>query len=183
MSQNATKSDTSVKVINAAREEEIVNLFRTLHGKVLTALADVGVKPTFEQDFAKCTNEDYKNMHQQGRILLSDARKARWEEEVREIRTGIAGVIDTHMVAQHGKKSRYDAIPAESREFLAPFPTSFTIPLSSLTSAFPQGTNEGDMVKRCKELSHNVIKVGEALCLKVQFVPAPTSEQTEEKAA
>lgn len=179
---NATKSDKSVKVINAQQESDILGLFRTLHSKVLTALVDVGVKPTFEQDFGKCTNEDYKNLHQQARILVSDARKARWEEEVREIRTGIANVVNKAMEEQRVRKARYDAI--EDREFLAPFPTSFTIALSSLTSAFTAGTSETDMVKRCKELSYNVVKVGEAFAIRVQFVPAPTSEQkSDEKAA
>lgn len=180
MSQNNTTSDKSVKVISGAREEELLAIFRTLHGKVLTALQEVGEKPTFEQDFAKCGNEDYKNLHQQSRILVSAARKARWEEEVREIRTGIAGVINTHMLAQREEKAQYDAIPAQHRKFLAPFPTSFTIALSALTPAFPKGTSEGDMVKRCKELSYNVVKVGEGLALRVQFVPAPTAEQKSE---
>jgi len=179
MNQNTTsdKSEKSVKVISGARESELLAIFRTLHGKVLVALQEVGEKPTFEQDFGKCTNEDYKNLHQQSRVLVSAARKARWEEEVREVRAGIASVINTHMLAQRGEKADYDAIPAQHRKFLAPFPTSFTIALSALTSAFPAGTNEGDMVKRCKELSYNIVKVGESLAIRVQFVPAPTSEQ------
>ena len=177
MNQN-TKSDKSVKVINAQQESNILGIFRTLHSKVLTALVDVGVKPTFEQEFGKCTNEDYKNLHQQARILVSDARKARWEEEVREIRTGIANVVNGAMEEQRVRKARYDAI--QDREFLAPFPTSFTIPFTALASAFAQGTTAEQMVSRCKELGHTVVKSGEAYALRVQFVPAPTSADKSE---
>lgn len=179
---NTTKSDKSVKVINAQQESDILGLFRTLHSKVLTALVDVGVKPTFEQDFGKCTNEDYKNLHQQARILVSDARKARWEEEVREIRTNIANVVNGAMEEQRVRKARYDAIV--DREFLAPFPTSFSIAFDALTSAFAQGTTPEQMVSRCKELGYTVSKGEKGYALRIQFVPAPTvEEKSEEKAA
>jgi len=182
MNQN-TSNDTSVKVINSAREDELLSLLRTLHGKVLTCLTEVGAKPTFPEDFSKCGNEDYKNIHQASRALISGARKARWEKEVAGIRTGLKSVIDTYMVAQRAEKADYDAIPAQHRKFLAPFPTSFSIPFSALTSAFPQGTTPEQMVARCKELSHTVVKGENGYALKVAFVPATTNtDKVEEKA-
>jgi hypothetical protein len=185
MSNETTKS---VAVVSDARFTDIDNIFRTLHGKVLVALQEVGQKPTFPENYGECGNDDYKNLHQQARILLSAKRKAVWEEEVKEIRAGIASVIDTYMNAQRAEKSEYDAMvagsPEKFRKHIAPFPTSFTIPLASLTCAFTSGTNEGEIVRRCKELSHIVVKVGESLALRVQFVPAPTkSEESEEAAA
>lgn len=171
MNQN-TSNDTSVKVISSNTEEEILSIFRTLHGKVLNALQEVGKKPTFNADFSKCGGEDYKELHQASRVLIHSARKARWEEEVKGIRSGLAKVVDTYMSEQRARKARYDAIV--DREFLAPFPTSFPIPLSACASAFPQGTTPEQMVVRCKELGYTVAKGEKEFTLKVAFVPAPT---------
>lgn len=173
MNQN-TSNDSSVKVISNTTENDLLALFRTLHGKTLDGLKEVGKSPTFNQDFTKCTNEDYKEIHQAARALIGGARKARWEKEVAGIRTGLTKVVDTYMAVQRGEKKEYDAIPAAHRKFLAPFPTSFAIPLTACTSAFPQGTTSEQMVARCKELGYTVAKVGESFSLKVAFVPAPT---------
>lgn len=173
MNQN-TNSDTSVKVISNTTENDLLALFRTLHSKVLNGLQEVGKSPTFNADFGKCTNEDYKEIHQAARALISGARKARWEEEVKGIRAGLLKVVDSHMVNQRKEKAEYDAIPAQHRKFLAPFPTSFAIPLSACVGAFPQGTTPEQMVARCKELGYTVAKGEKEFSLKVAFVPAPT---------
>lgn len=173
MSQN-TNNDSSVKVINVSTENDLLALFRTLHGKTLDGLKEVGKAPTFNQDFSKCTNEDYKEVHQAARALIGGARKARWEKEVAGIREGIKAVINTHMDTQRKEKAEYDAIPAQHRKFLAPFPTAFAVPLSACVDAFAKGTTTEQMVARCKELGYTVAKVGESFALKVAFVPAPT---------
>jgi len=181
MNQN-TSNDSSVKVISSGTEKDLLALFVSLHGKVLNGLQEVGKTPTFSTDFSKCTNEDYKEIHQAARALISGARKARWEEEVKGIRNGLKKVVDTYMETQRKEKSEYDAIPAQHRKFLAPFPTAFAIPLSACSPAFAQGTTPEQMVARCKELGYTVAKVGESFALKVAFVPAPTPAPKAEEA-
>lgn len=182
MSQNTTKSDTSVKVISAAREEEIVSIFRTLHSKVLTALTEVGQKPTFPEEFAKCTNEDYKNLHQASRVLISAARKSRWEEEVKGIREGINVVIGAAMSKKGAQYAQFLTLDAELRASVK-FDHNVVIPLTSCASAFAQGTTEEQMVARCKELSHTVFKGEKGYFLKLTFAPAAPKTDTATKAA
>lgn len=173
MSENNTSAVKSVKVISDARNEEILGIFRTLHGKVLTALQEVGVKPTFNDNFDKCGTEDYKNLHQQSRVLISAHKQAKWEARIAGIRAGVQGVINTHMSTQRKEKADYDAIPAQHRKFLAPFPTAFQVPVSEMVGAWPQDTSIAVIRKDLEDMGFKVLRVSDdSLAVKVAFVPA-----------
>lgn len=175
MNQN-TNNDSSVKVISDAREEELVGMLRTLHSKVMTALTEVGQKPTFPEDFGKCGNEDYKNIHQASRTLISAKRKARWEEEVRGIREGINVVVGAALSKKGAQYAQFLTLDEELRQSIR-FDHNVLIPFTSLTSAFPKGTTPEQMVARCKELSHTVVKGETGYSIKVAFAPpAPKSD-------
>jgi hypothetical protein len=165
-----TKSDTSVKVINAAREEELLGMLRTLHGKVLTCLTEVGQKPTFPEDFSKCVNEDYKNIHQASRTLISAARKARWEQEVAGIREGINVVVSAAMSKKGAQYAQFLTLDADLRASIK-FDHNVVIPFSAIASAFAQGTTPEQMVNRCKELSYTVVKLETGYAIKCAFTP------------
>jgi len=169
-----SQTTNNVAVVSDITFEDLLDLNRTIHHKVKEACAQVGQKPTFAEDFGKCTNEDFKNVHQTLRTLISAKKKAMWEEEVKEIKAGIDSVVATHMENQRVRKARYDAIT--DREFLAPFPTSFNLSFILLKPAFAQGTTPEQMVIRCKELGHTVVKTGDEYALKIAFVAAPDSE-------
>lgn len=185
MSNDTTKS---AAVISNAREEELVSLLRTLHGKVLTCLTEVGQKPTFPEDFSKCGNEDYKNIHQASRTLISAARKARWEKEVEGIREGINVVVSAAMSKKGAQYAQFLTLDADLRASIK-FDHNVVIPFASIASAFPTGTTPEQMVTRCKELSHTVVKVENGYAIKCAFTPpAPKSdkvadEKSEAKAA
>lgn len=182
MSNETTKSVTVVNVINAAREDELLSLLRTLHGKVLTCLTEVGQKPTFPEDFTKCGNEDYKNIHQASRTLISAARKARWESEVKAIREGINVVIGAAMSKKGAQYAQFLTLDAELRSSIR-FDHNVSIPFSALVGAFPTGTTPEQMVARCKELSHTVVKGENGYALKVAFAPEAPKSDAQPKAA
>jgi hypothetical protein len=169
MSQNTT---VTAKVVSASTFATLCDLNESVHHAVKIAMTDVGQKLTFSDDFSKCGKEDYKNIHQALRTLISAKRQAMWEEEVAEIRAGIQGITSTYMNAKREEKAEYDSIPAQHRKFLAPFPTSLSVPVSDFTALFPKGTTIEQMVARCKELSHTVVKLESGYVIKVAFEPA-----------
>lgn len=175
MNQNTT-SDSSVKVISDATESELVSIMRTLHHKVLNALTEVGQKPTFNEDFSKCVGEDYKNIHQAQRTLIGAARKARWEAEVKGIREGINVVVSAALSKKGAQYAQFLTLDEELRQSIR-FDFNVCIPLTSLSAAFPKGTTPEQMVLRCKELSHTLVKGENGYSIKVAFAPpAPKSD-------
>lgn len=182
MSNAATKSDTSVNVITDAQAEELQNYMRSLHGKMLTILQGVGIKPTFNDKFADCTNEDYKNLHQQSRVLLSAKAKAKWESYIGDIASKVQGVIDTHMEAARGRKAKYLAMcentPDDMKAFIAPFPTTFKVPVSALVGCWPQGTPESQVVVELDKLFPKNVGKGkdDVMALTVTYKDAEVAE-------
>jgi hypothetical protein len=181
MNQN-TSNATVANVVSDAREEELLGMMRTLHGKVLVALQEVGQKPTFEQEFGKCGSEDYKNIHQACRTLISAKRKARWEAEVKGIREGINVVVSAAISKKGAQYAQFLTLDEELRASVR-FDHNVIIPLTSIASAFPKGTTEEQMVARCKELSHTVAKGEKGYFLKVAFAPPAPKTDTATKAA
>lgn len=156
MSNANTKSDTSVKVISDAREEEILSIFRTLHSKVLTACTEVGVKPTFNDKFEACGAADYKELHQMSRTLINAKRTAKWEARIAGIRVSVQGVVNAYMVKARAAKSALDALPAEVKQFMPSFSTTVKIPLSDIRACFPQGTTDSQLFSDLEKLGYKV---------------------------
>lgn len=171
------KSDKSVKVVTDTREEEILGLFRLLHGKVLIALQECDIKPTFNDKFGECGAEDYKNLHTQSRILLSAKRKDRNDTRVAGIRTAIVSVVDTHMEEARARKAKYDAIPAEHREFLAAFPNVVKIPLGKIRACFPKDATDKQVWDDLSYMGYKVTDLSDKGVVVVAFVPSPTKEE------
>ncbi len=179
---NTTSNDKSVKVISENTESELLACLRTLHHKVLGALTEVGQKPTFPEEFAKCGNEDYKNIHQAQRTLISAARKARWEKEVASIREGINVVVGAALSKKGAQYAQFLTLDEELRSSIK-FDHNVVIPLSALASAFAQGTTPEQMVVRCKELGFTVVKGETSYSIKVAFAPPAPKADTAAKAA
>lgn len=173
MSQKNTTAPSVVKVVSDKREEELLSYMSSLHGKMLTILQEVGVEPKFPKEFAACKGEDYKNMHHQMRILIEAKDKAKWDTYVSSLEAGIMGVINTHMDAAHAKKARYDAIPADAREFLAPFPNTIKIPVSEFVPHFPKGKTLEQVVAEMTKLFSGKVGKGkdDAFFLTLAYAP------------
>jgi hypothetical protein len=181
MSQKNTTSDKSVKVISDARGEEILSIFRTLHGKVLTALQECEVAPQFNTDFAQCGAEDYKNLHQQSRVLISALRKEKNDKRVAGIRVSVQGVVDTHLNRAREEKSQYDAqlaaTPENFRKFITAFPNVVKIPLSDIRACFPTGATDKQVWDDLTYMGYKVTDLSTKGQVIVPFVPAPTKEE------
>jgi hypothetical protein len=181
MSQKNTTSDKSVKVISDARGEEILSIFRTLHGKVLTALQECEITAQFNTDFAKCEAEDYKNLHQQSRVLLSALRKDKNDKRVAGIREDVKGVVDTHLNRARGEKEQYDAqlaaTPETFRKFITAFPNVVKIPLSDIRACFPEGATDKQVWDDLTYMGYKVTDLSTKGQVIVPFVPAPTKEE------
>ena len=182
-----TKNDTNsaaltstVKVITDAREEEILSLYRTLHGKVLTCLTDVGIKPTFNDDFSKCGAEDYKNLHHQSRTLLSAKRKDSTDKRIAGMRLAIQHTVDTHIVAARAAKAQIDALPAEVRKFMPAFPTNVKLALSDIRACFPKDATDAQVFG---DLTYMGYKVTDLTDKGVVIVPFVAEEPKSEEAA
>lgn len=187
---NTTSNDTSVKVLSDARNEELLSIFRTLHGKVMTALQEVGVKPTFNDKFDACTNEDYKGLHEQARILLRAKGKAVFEARIGGIRAGIQGTSETYLNKARAAKAHMDSLPAEVKSFLPAFATTVNVPVSELVGFWPQGTSMEAIVRDLTALKYSLVK-GEdkSFSIKIAYSDAkvedkaPVSGEVESKAA
>lgn len=153
---NANKSVKSGKVVSDAREEEILSIFRTLHGKVLLALQECDIKPTFNTEWDKCTSVDYKELTGTARSLLNAKVGDRKEKRVAGIRTKIQGVVDTHMSQARAAKAAMDALPADVRKFLPAFSTTVKIPLSDIRACFPQGASDTEVFADLEYLGYKV---------------------------
>lgn len=172
MSENNTSAVKSVKVISDARNEEILAIFRTLHGKVLTTLQEVGVKPTFNDNFEKCGTEDYKNLHQQSRVLLSAHKQAKWEERIAGIRSGVAAAIAPFMTKREKAYKAFMALDAEDREGQS-FNATVAVPVSAMVGAWPTDTSMVVIKKDLEDMGYKVFRGGDdSLNIKVAFVPA-----------
>lgn len=185
MSQKNTTSDKSVKVISDAREEEILSIFRTLHGKVLTALQECDIAPQFNADFAQCVMDDYKNLHQQSRALLSALRKDKNDKRVAGIRVGIQGVVDTYMNRARTEKEQYDAqlaaTPETFRKFITAFPNVVKIPLADIRACFPKDATDKQVWDDLTYMGYKVTDLSTKGQVIVAFVPAPTKEEESPK--
>lgn len=181
MSTKNTTSDKSVKVISEAREEEILTCFRTLHGKVLTALQECDITPQFNTDFAKCEAEDYKNLHQQSRTLLGALRKDRNDKRVAGIREEVKGVINTHLDRARAEKEQYDAqlaaTPENFRKFITAFPNVVKVPLSDIRACFPTGASDKQVWDDLTYMGYKVTDLSAKGQVIVPFVPAPTKSE------
>lgn len=169
---NAIKSDKSVKVISDAREEEILSIFRTLHGKVLTALQECDIKPTFNTEWDKCGTADYKDLHQASRTLLSAKVRDRNDKRVAGVRTKIQGVVDTYMSQARAAKAAMEAMPADVRKFLPAFSSTVRIPLSDIRACFPQGATDSQVFADLEYMSYKVTQMNEKGEVLVPFVKA-----------
>lgn len=155
MSNAATKSDTSVKVINTAQKEEILALYRTLHTKVLSALQGCDIKPLFNDNFAKCGNEDYKLLHQQSRALVIAHEKSEWESYIGSIRSKVNGVIDTYMTRARAAKAQFDALKlsmGEAGALLPAFSSTVKVPVSDLVGCWPTNTDDSRVLVELDKL-------------------------------
>jgi hypothetical protein len=156
MSNETTKS---AAVITDAQESEILAIFRTLHGKVLNGLQEVGVEPTFNAEFHKCGAVDYKNMHQQARILVSDKLRARETARLAPIVQGIEAARNTYLAAYRAEKSEYDAMvsatPEKFRKHIAPFTSTYTVPAADVCKVFEETTCTPAVMK---ELNSDTLK-------------------------
>jgi hypothetical protein len=181
MSQKNTTSDKSVKVISETRGEEILSIFRTLHGKVLTALQECEIAAQFPTDFAQCGAEDYKNLHQQSRVLLSALRKDQNDKRVAGIRETVKGVVDTHMQAARAEKEQYDAqlaaTPPNFRKFITAFPNVVKIPLADIRACFPTSATDKQVWDDLTYMGYKVTDLSAKGQVIVPFVPAPTKEE------
>jgi len=180
MSQKNTTSDTSVKVVSDAREDEILSIFRTLHGKVLLALQECEVKPLFPDNFAQCAATDYKVLHQQARALLIAKGKDRTDKRVAEIRGKVAEVIDTHMSQARAAKAALEALPADVRKFLPSFSSVVKVPLSDIRACFPTNASDKEVFEDLTYMGYKVTDLTDKGQVIVPFVPAPTTTDTEE---
>ena len=186
MSQKNTPAPSVIKVVSDAREEELLSYMRSLHSKMLTILQEVGVEPKFNTDLSKCVNEDYKQLHHQMRILIAEKDKAKWDTYAASLMGGIQGVVNTHMEKAQARKARYDAVPAEDREFLAPFPTTIKVPVSELVAHFPKEKTIDQVVGELTKLFPKNVGKGadNSYFLTVPFKDAskveksPTSEES-----
>lgn len=156
MSQNtntAAAPTSNAKVlpcVSAEHESAIVDNFRKLHHIVLQGLQTVGIKPLFNDTFAHCNNEDYKQLHQQARAMLTTAAKVRWDSYSAAITKAIQGVVDTHMEKARKAKERHDALLAacedeEERALMPRFPNVVKVGLPALKGAFPEGKSDLDI--------------------------------------
>lgn len=180
MSQKNENADKSVKVISDAREQEILAIFQTLHGKVLTALQETDIATLFEKEWAKCGPEDYKKLHQQSRALLETLRTDRTTKRVASIFEGVKGVVATHMEAARARKAEYDAdlaaTPERIRKLVAPFPTSFKVPMSEVRACFPKDATDTQVFADLKFMGYQVTEMTAKGSVIVTFVPAPKPE-------
>lgn len=170
----------SVKVLSDAREEEILDIFRTLHGKVLVALQECEIKPQFADNFGKCGNEDYKLLQQQARALISAKGKDRKEKKVAGIRTTIQGVVDTYMSQARTAKATMDAMPEEVRKFLPAFPATVKVPLSDIRACFPEGTTDADLFGDLTYMGYKITDLTPKGQVIVPFREAPKAEEAPE---
>lgn len=180
-----TKSVKSVVVISDARNEEILSIFRTLHGKVLTALQECDITAQFKDNFAKCGAEDLKNLHQQSRALLNAHKTSKWEARIGSVRNGIQSVIDTHMVAQRAAKSQLDALRltmGDAGSMLPAFPAAFSIPVSDIVGCWPTNTDMSLVSKDMLDLGYTVVKGKEGApdTFKVAFKEEKVAQVVEE---
>ncbi len=180
MSNNTTKSDTSVKVINNAQAEDILHCFRTLHGKVLTALQGCDITAQFNSDFSKCGPEDYKALHQQSRALLNAKATKEWNDYIGSIKTALQGVIDTYMVEARADKEEYDKLPPRMQA-RCPWVNVVKIPFSALVGCFPQGKAEGEILVELDKLFPRQVGkgAGDVFFLTVPFKAAPAPTKTD----
>lgn len=172
MNKNTT-SDKSVKVISDVRSEEIVSCFRTLHHKVLLALTECDIAPLFNTDFAKCAPEDYKNLHQQSRVLLSAKRDAAWNAYISDIKIKIQGVLDTHMGLAREDKAEWDNL-SERAKARSPWSNTVKVPVSDLLPCFPEGKDLSQVVVELDKLFAGKVAKGkdDAFYLSIAFTPA-----------
>lgn len=172
------KNETSGKVISGARAEEILGIFRTLHGKVLTALQECEIKPLFNDKFGECVPEDYKLLHQQSRALLIAKANKEWNDYTVTIKAKIAEVVESHQVRARAAKEQLDTLratmPEETRALLPSFPSTVKIPFSDLVGCFPQGKEPGQILVELDKLFPRQVGKGanDTFVLTVAFQPA-----------
>lgn len=178
MSQN-TSNDKSVKVLSDTREEEILDIFRTLHGKVLTALQECDINPLFPTEFGKCGSEAFKDLHQQSRALIISKRKDRNDKRVAGVRSAIASVVNAHMSAARAAKAQMEAMPQEVRQYLPAFPSTVKVPLSDIRPCFPKGESDTQVFADLEYMGYKVTEFNAKGAILVPFkTETPKSEET-----
>ena len=179
-----SEATKTVKVLSDARETEILGIFRLLHGKVLVALQECEIKPQFPTEFEKCGAVDTKVFQQQARALINSKVAARAEARLAGIRKAIQGAISSHMEAAWERKAKYDAIPAEHREFLAPFPTFIKVPLKDMRALLPKDMTDKQVFDDLTALGFKVTEVTDKGTVLVPFTPkvAPEAPKAEKVA-
>lgn len=188
MSTKNTTSDKSVKVINQAQADDILTCFRTLHGKVLNALQACEIAPLFNTDFSKCVNEDYKNLHQQARALLTAKSAKEWNDYIGAIKEKILVVVDSHQAKARAAKESFDKLPSEMRAYMPAFPSTVKVPVSDLKPCFPQGKSDNDILVELDKLFPRQVAKGanDTFHLSVSFqaeAPKVVKEETKEEKA
>jgi hypothetical protein len=152
-----TEAPKARECVTEATENRIVENMRSLHHIILLGLQEVGIKPLFNDKFADCSNEDYKNLHHQARTILSQAAKVRWDSYSKGIAAKIQGVVDAHMVKARAAKARIDAMLAqcedESERAMVPaFPNNIKVGLPALISCFPEGKSDTHIIAELNKL-------------------------------
>ncbi len=148
---------------------------------MLTALQECDITAQFNTKFEECGPEDYKNLHQQSRTLLSALRKDKNDKRVAGIRVSVQGVVNTHMETARGEKAQYDAqlaaTPETFRKFITPFPNVVKIPLSDIRACFPTGATDKQVWDDLSYMGYKVTNLSTTGQVIVPFVPAPTKEE------
>jgi hypothetical protein len=183
MSNDTTKS---VKVLSDAREEEILSIFRTLHGKVLTALQECDIAAQFHKEWGDCEPKDYKVVHQQARALLSAKMVDRNEKRLSGIRIQIQSVVSTYMERARGAKAQLDALRVtmgEAGAALPAFPKDVKVPLSEVRACFPTGTGDAQVFSDLEYMGYKLNDLSPKGQVLVPFVAAEEKSAEVVKAA
>lgn len=193
----ATEAPKPVKLecVKGETEARILENLRSLHHLVLLGLSEVGEKPLFNDKFEACNTEDYKCLHQQARVILSQADKVRWTNYTKSIQSALQGVIDTYMNKARTAKAKIDAMLAEceddsDRAMIPAFPNTVKVPFTAFKAAFPAGKSDTDIIKELHKLYNG--QVGnkatkgqkevkpEDVYVNFAFVPAPAPKSAQE---
>lgn len=174
------KGKKARKSISQDIEERILANFRQLHHITLLACTEVGKKPLFNDKFDDCNNEDYKNLHEQARLVIRDAVKVRWENYSDTLAPALKAIVDAHMATAREDKAEWDKLPARMQA-RCPWSPIVQVSATALKGAFPKGKTDTDIVMELNKLFPGQVGNGgkgkdsklEDFHVNFAFVPAP----------
>lgn len=169
----------SSSVISDAREEEIVQVFKALHTKVVQVLKEVDVKPLFNPKWEECRREDYRSLHQQARALISAKVEDRTNRRIAGVRSRVLDVIEAYMAKARVAKMQYDSFKAtmgEEGAMLPPFSNNVKVPLSEIRACFPANTSDAQLLNDLDYMEFKVTDMTPKGMVIVPFVPEAKPE-------